>query len=134
MERCTASGSVQPFFMRPGLLYHPHIRPLSTVPAFLLSLTAGTHDRINMPLPFSPDSVFGGAAAGLRTHPLHVDHVAQSVLRCIERPEEVSEETRRRGEGEGVVDVGMMRKWSGFKGNKGEELDAGGSTAGSGVP
>jgi hypothetical protein len=134
MERCTASGSVQPFFMRPGLLYHPHIRPLSTLPAFLLSLTAGAHDRINMPLPFSPDSVFGGAAAGLRTHPLHVDHVAQSVLRCIERPEEVREETRRRGEGEGVVDVGMMRKWSGFKGYKGEELDVGGSTAGSGVP
>jgi hypothetical protein len=82
-----------------------------------------------MPLPVSPDSMLGGAAAGLRTHPLHVDHVASSVLRCIEWPGEVSEEAGRRGEGEGVIDVGMMRKWSGFPGYKGEELDTGGSTA-----
>lgn len=111
-------------------MYHPHVRPLSTVPAFLLSLTAGAHDRINLPLPFSPNSVFGGAAAGLRTHPLHVDHVAQSVLRCIERPAEVDQEAQRR-EGPGVVDVGMIRQWSGFPGYKGEELSAAGSTASS---
>lgn len=108
------------------MLYHPHIRPLSTLPAFLLSLTAGVHDRISLPLPVSPDSVLGGAAAGLRTHPLHVDHVASAVLRCIEQPGEVVEESTQR-EGAGVVDVGMMRRWSGFPGSKGETLDAAGS-------
>lgn len=84
-------------------MYHPHVRPLSTLPAFGLSLTAGLHDRLNMPLPVSPTSFLGGAAAALRTHPLHVDHVAEAVIRCI------AEEDK-----EGVIDVPTMRRWAGF--------------------
>lgn len=90
-------------------MYHPHIRPVSTLPAFLLSLSAGLADRTGLPNPFASKSPLAGAAEALRTHPLHVDHVAEAVLRCV-----VDEER------EGVVDVPMMRKWAGFAGSEGE--------------
>jgi hypothetical protein len=85
-------------------MYHPHIRPLSTLPAFALSLTA------SLPLPSNPfasKSALGGAAEALSTHPLHVDHVAEAVVRCI------AEESRQ-----GIVDVETMRQWAGFAGGK----------------
>ena len=44
-----------------------------------------------------------GALETLRTHPLHVDHVADAVLRCIEDDQR-----------QGVVDVATMRRWAGF--------------------
>lgn len=80
-------------------MYHPHIRPISTLPAFLLSLTA------SVPLgnPFGSQSFLGGAVESLSTHPIHVDHVANAVLRSI------SNEQMR-----GVVDVDTMRRWAGF--------------------
>ncbi|EIW67895.1 hypothetical protein TREMEDRAFT_32601 [Tremella mesenterica DSM 1558] len=103
-RRCQdAETKVRPVFLRPGLMYHPHIRPISTLPAFALSLTASTHDTLHIPLPFSPDSFFGGAAEALRTHPLHVDHVAEAAIKSIE-------DSSR----EGVVDVDTMRQWAGF--------------------
>ena len=53
-------------------MYHPHIRPVSTLPAFLLSLTAS----IPLGNPFGSNSFLGGAVDALSTHPIHVDHVA----------------------------------------------------------
>lgn len=41
---------------------------------------------------------------GLKTHPIHVDHVAEACLRCV------VEEGR-----EGVVNVEEMRRWAGFR-------------------
>jgi hypothetical protein len=41
----------------------------------------------------------------LRTYPLHVDHVAEAVMRSITDPER-----------QGVVDVELMRQWAGFGG------------------
>ena len=80
-------------------MYHPHIRPISTLPAFLLSLTA------SLPFgnPFASKSVLGGAVESLSTHPIHVDHVAEAVIRGIE-DERLS----------GVIDVDTMREWAGF--------------------
>lgn len=87
-------------------MYHPHVRPLSTLPAFGLSLSAALADRtrIFQPNPFASRSPIHGALEALRTHPLHVDHVAEAVIRSIE------------DEGkEGVVDVQTIRRWAGFK-------------------
>lgn len=81
-------------------MYHPHVRPISTLPAFLLSLSAS----LPIPNPFASKSFLNGALESLSTHPIHVDHVASAVLKCIE-----DEEMR------GVVDVDLMRKWAGFK-------------------
>jgi hypothetical protein len=93
-----------------GLMYHPHVRPLSTLPAFLLSLSAGLHDNVSLRLPLAADSLLEGAAEALRTHPLHVDHVAEAVIRSI------ADETRV-----GVVDVPTMREWAGLgKGTAGQ--------------
>jgi hypothetical protein len=86
-----------------GLMYHPHIRPFSTLPAFALSLSAGLADRLSLPNPFASKSLLGGMADSLRTHPIHVDHVAEAVLRCI------ADEDKR-----GVVDIEEMRRWAGF--------------------
>ncbi len=99
-------------------MYHPHIRPISTLPAFLLSLSATAHDRLRIPNIFPSNSIFGGAADALRTHPIHVDHVASAVLRCI-----ADEEM------DGVVDVQEMRRWAGFMGPFGQqESPAGNNT------
>lgn len=90
-------------------MYHPHIRPISTLPAFGLSLSASLHDRLGLgseQTAFGSKSAIGGALDALRTHPLHVDHVGEAVIRCIEE---------QRG---GVVDVDVMRRWAGFKGGR----------------
>ena len=86
-----------------GLMYHPHIRPVSTLPAFLLSLSAGLAETLPLANPFASKSAMAGALDALRTHPLHVDHVAEAVLRCIEDDQK-----------QGVVDVDTMRRWAGF--------------------
>jgi hypothetical protein len=52
---------------------------------------------------FASKSALGGVSEALKTHPLHVDHVAEAVIRSI-----MVEET------EGVVSVEMMRDWAGF--------------------
>ena len=87
-----------------GLMYHPHTRPLSTLPSFLLSCTASLHDALGAnQLPLAASNPISQAARALQTHPLHVDHVASAVLKSIV-------ECR-----EGVVDVPTMRQWAGFK-------------------
>lgn len=102
IERRCLGTDVHPVIMRPGLMYNAHIRPLSTLPAFAISLTAGLHDRLQLNPPFKPDSFLGRAAENFATHPIHVDHVADAIIKCI-------------AEGsEGVVDVPTMRRWAGF--------------------
>ncbi|BEI83756.1 hypothetical protein CcaverHIS002_0403600 [Cutaneotrichosporon cavernicola] len=103
LERCEANGHVKPVLVRPGLMYNAHVRPISTLPAFALSLTAGLHDRLHLPMPFSADSALGKAAETLCTHPIHVDHVADAIIRSIATGEE------------GVVNVDTMREWAGFE-------------------
>jgi hypothetical protein len=88
-------------------MYHPHIRPISTLPAFALSVSAGIHDRLRLPNIFPSKSILGGAADALRTHPLHVDHVGEAIIKVISEGRE------------GVVDVDMMRRWAGFNEKKG---------------
>ena len=89
-------------------MYHPHIRPISTLPAFLLSLSAS----IPFPNPFATKSFLGSAIESLSTHPIHVDHVASAVIKSIEEPD-----TR------GIVDLDTMRAWAGFEvGRKGTGL------------
>ncbi|ORY31932.1 hypothetical protein BCR39DRAFT_465115 [Naematelia encephala] len=109
-NRCLASpeAHIRPLFMRPGLMYHPHIRPLSTLPAFLLSLTATLAEHTSGSNPFASKSALAGAAEAMRTHPIHVDHVAEAVVRCI------ADENK-----EGVVEVNTMREWAGFNGRGG---------------
>jgi hypothetical protein len=46
--------------------------------------------------------MLGGAADALRTHPLHVDHVGEAIIKVISEGKE------------GVVDVETMRNWAGF--------------------
>ncbi|OXB34246.1 mitochondrial protein [Cryptococcus neoformans] len=108
-KRCSETGGVRPIFIRPGLMYHPHTRPLSTLPAFLIDLSSKLSAALpaplqNIPSLFSPQSAIRGALEGARTFPLHVDHVANAVLKCVEN-----------GERRGVVEVDEMRRWAGFK-------------------
>lgn len=91
-------------------MYHPHTRPLSTLPSFLLSCTASLHDTLGAnQLPLSPSNPIAQAARALQTHPLHVDHVASAVLKSIVEGRQ------------GVVDVPTMRAWAGFN-VKGKEV------------
>ncbi|OWZ30012.1 mitochondrial protein [Cryptococcus neoformans c45] len=108
-KRCSETGGARPIFIRPGLMYHPHTRPLSTLPAFLIDLSSKLSAALpsplqNIPSLFSPQSAIRGALEGARTFPLHVDHVANAVLKCVEN-----------GERRGVVEVDEMRRWAGFK-------------------
>lgn len=84
-------------------MYHSHTRPLTTLPAFAVSLSAGLYDKLRLKLPFSEDSMLGKMAEALRTHPIHVDHVADAIVKSIA-------EGRR-----GIVDVPTMRSWAGFQ-------------------
>ncbi|KIR30002.1 mitochondrial protein [Cryptococcus deuterogattii LA55] len=108
-RRCSETDGVRPIFIRPGLMYHPHTHPLSTLPAFLIDLSSKLNAALptplqNIPSLFSPQSAIRGALEGARTFPLHVDHVATAVLKCVED-----------GERRGVVEVDEMRRWAGFK-------------------
>ncbi|WWD06130.1 hypothetical protein V865_004215 [Kwoniella europaea PYCC6329] len=107
---------VKPIFIRPGLMYHPHIRPLTTLPAFLIDLSSKLSLRSGIPNPFASKSPLHGALESMRTFPLHVDHVANSVLRCIEESRALGQE-QEEGEGWGgarVVEVQQMREWAGL--------------------
>lgn len=87
-------------------MYHPHLRPLTTVPAFMLSLTSQ--------LPRPPPSLFRTStnplakslkaiATSLSTPALHVDHVAAAALRSVQ-DDSIT----------GVVGVREMRRWAGM--------------------
>ncbi|OCF70893.1 mitochondrial protein [Kwoniella mangroviensis CBS 8886] len=109
---------VKPVIIRPGVMYHPHIRPLTTLPAFLIDLSSKLSLRSGIPNPFASKSPLHGALESMRTFPLHVDHVANSVLRCIEESRALGQEQEEGGGwgGARVVEVQQMREWAGLGG------------------
>ncbi|KAJ7063361.1 mitochondrial protein [Mycena amicta] len=78
-------------YIRPGLVYHAHLRPLTTPAAALLDLSSSIHGQLpevlrsqlravlaNLPQRSSMVSV----ANALTTRPMHLDHVAGAVVRA----------------------------------------------------
>ncbi|PWN24793.1 hypothetical protein BDZ90DRAFT_244285 [Jaminaea rosea] len=102
--------------IRPGLMYHPHTRPLSTLPAALLDLSCAVHSsRLASLLPATPASVLAGVlgqqplARLLTLSPLHIDTVAKAVSEAIMR------------DGlEGVVDTQGIKALAGWKQSEAE--------------
>lgn len=114
----------------PGLVYHPHFRPLTSPVAALLDLSATLHSSAppNLPTPsrvlralamgaVSPSSSASAPAAlvspsaldavanAMTIPPVHVDHVAEAIcLAADETREDVS----------GVVGVREMRRLIGW--------------------
>ncbi|CBQ70175.1 conserved hypothetical protein [Sporisorium reilianum SRZ2] len=114
-DASTAQGLVRPVFLRPGLMYHPHTRPASTLPAAILEASAALHRSPPLPLPIpTPAQLIARLGAGsspsqsiarlLTTPPLHVDTVAKAVCAAIEDQSVF-----------GAVDVYGMRKLAGWK-------------------
>lgn len=102
LKRCTPENHVHPVIVRPGIMYNAHVRPVTTLPAFAQSISASLLDHVNVPKP-PPGSALSKLSDAMRTHPLHVDHVADAIVRCIADGKE------------GVFDVETMREWAGFK-------------------
>lgn len=109
------TGLVRPVFLRPGLMYHPHTRPASTLPAAILEASAALHRSPPLPLPIpTPAQLIARLGAGsspsqsvarlLTTPPLHVDTVAKAVCAAIEDQSVF-----------GAVDVYGIRKLAGWK-------------------
>ncbi|GAA6051846.1 hypothetical protein JCM3770_005494 [Rhodotorula araucariae] len=107
--------TVRPVFVRPSLMYHPHLNPPSTLPATLLEATSNLHALIPRALhlfPSPPPSTIPNAAvppaaaslaALFAIPPIHVDAVGEAVCASI-----ADEQTQ------GVVDVARMREMLGF--------------------
>ncbi|GAA5900845.1 hypothetical protein JCM6882_007679 [Rhodosporidiobolus microsporus] len=104
-------AGVRPVFVRPSLMYHPHLNPPSTLPATLLEATSKIHSLIPPSLHLfspstlssAPSSALPPAAASLASllaiPPIHVDAVGEAVCRAVED-----------GGREGVLDVRGMRE------------------------
>lgn len=108
----------------PGLIYHPHLTPSTTLPATLLEASARLHARLPPSLRLSthlapkPSSLsaspsatpsdlppaLASLAALLSIPPIHVDAVAEAVCQAVER-----EGVR------GVLGVEEMRRMLGFE-------------------
>ncbi|GAA5991147.1 hypothetical protein JCM11641_004046 [Rhodosporidiobolus odoratus] len=110
--------TTRPIFVRPSLMYHPHLNPPSTLPATLLEATSTLHALLPPSLhlfhstasPFSSPSsssptplplppALASFTSLLSIPPIHVDAVGEAVCRAIEH------EGR-----EGVLGVGEMRE------------------------
>jgi hypothetical protein len=103
---------------RTGLVYHAHLRPLTTPAAALFDLTASLHaqlpDAVRTPvraalarLPAvsqqTPSPIVSVANA-FATPPMHVDHIAAAAVKaCVN------------GETQGVLEVGQMREAIGWR-------------------
>ncbi|SPO29828.1 uncharacterized protein UTRI_06100_B [Ustilago trichophora] len=114
-DSTATAGLVRPVFLRPGLMYHPHTRPGSTLPAAILEASAALHRSPPLPLPIpTPAQLIAKLGGGsspsqsmarlLTTPPLHVDTVAKAVCAAIEDQSTF-----------GVVDVYGIRKLAGWK-------------------
>ncbi|KAL8284184.1 hypothetical protein RQP46_004933 [Phenoliferia psychrophenolica] len=103
----TPTRPIRPIFVRPSLIYHPHINPLSTIPATLIS--ASSHLQSLLPTPLRLARLFAdprphpSALASLANFatipPIHVDTIGEAVCKGIE-DDGVN----------GVLDVRGMRK------------------------
>lgn len=101
--------------MHAGLIYHPHINPLSTIPATLISASSRIQALLPAPLrlarlfadPSTARLPLPSALASLANFatipPIHVDTIGEAVCMGIE-DERV----------QGVVDVRRMRQMLGF--------------------
>ncbi|KAI0036355.1 mitochondrial protein [Vararia minispora EC-137] len=86
-------------YVRPSLVYHPHLRPLTTPVAALLDLSSVLHSKTPQALPtpssilrtlahalpgssspFVPTSPLDAVANALTLPPIHVDHVAEAAV------------------------------------------------------
>ena len=77
-------------------MYHPHLRPLTSPLAVLLSASSNIHQRIGSIVPVTPASILRSVsnAAGLPSldsvanaltiPPIHVEHVADAICIAIE--------------------------------------------------
>lgn len=98
-----------------GLVYHAHLRPLTTPAATLLDLSAAIHKRVPRSIPtpssllrslgsiHSTSSPLESMANMLTIPPIHVDHVAEAICVAFE-----SQDVR------GIVGVRRMRELIGW--------------------
>lgn len=98
----------RPVFVRPGVMYHPHTRPLSTVPSTLLDFSSIIHSYLPKGAP-TPASLLNLAAQEplarlLTLSPLHVDTVAKAVGQAVLRDDVI-----------GVVDTQRIKALAGWK-------------------
>ncbi|KDR81659.1 hypothetical protein GALMADRAFT_221525 [Galerina marginata CBS 339.88] len=107
-------------YIRPSLVYHAHIRPLTTPAAVLLDLSATIHSKVprSIPTPSSilrslgssvyplpaRSSAFESVANALTIPPIHVDHVAAAICIALDSQNGVK----------GVVGVRRMRELLGW--------------------
>lgn len=92
-EQADAESKFRPVFLRPGLMYHPQTRPLSTLPAAALDLSSWLHHKhiqsgIPLPTPASLLQAFPAADLSalsrlLTLQPLHVDTVAKAACEAL---------------------------------------------------
>ncbi|BGP22610.1 hypothetical protein JCM10295v2_001497 [Rhodotorula toruloides] len=106
---------VRPVFVRPSLMYHPHLNPPSTLPATLLEASAKVHALIPPTLRLAPSPspspipttdippAYVSLASLTSIPPIHVDAVGEAVCQSMASPDI-----------EGVVDVQRMREMLGF--------------------
>jgi hypothetical protein len=112
---CLCSGSL---LIVPGLVYHAHLRPFTSLPAALLDLSTSLHHNAPrvVPTPAGALRMLASATGGLSspftamsnaltTPPIHVDHVADAVVRALDV---------RATNVRGVVDVRDMRELIGW--------------------
>lgn len=104
-----ATRIFRPVFVRPGVMYHPHTRPISTVPAALLDLSSAIHSYLPSKAPTPANvlnSVLGQSplARLLTLSPLHIDTVAKAVGAAVD------------DDGVwGVVNTRRIKRLAGFK-------------------
>lgn len=119
-------------YVRPSLIYHPHIRPMTTIPATIFDVSARIHNAVPsyIPMPSSVlrwlgTSVFPNAtdktpsalnsmANLLSIPPIHVDHLAEAICISLDPAKDIR----------GVVGVRDMRQLIGLSQTGPEESAA----------
>lgn len=105
---------LRPTYLRPGLMYHPHTRPLSTLPSAFFDLSSTVHASLPafLPTPAKILDTLGqdSLARLLRHSPLHIDTVAKAASEAISRSD-VS----------GPVGIEGIKRLAGFKAGSSED-------------
>ena len=99
---------LRPTFLRPGLMYHPHTRPLSTLPSAFFDVSSTIHASLPgfLPTPAKVLDTLGqdSLARLLRHSPLHIDTVAKAASEAIKRQDVT-----------GPVGIEGIKRLAGFK-------------------
>ncbi|TFK29998.1 mitochondrial protein [Coprinopsis marcescibilis] len=128
-------------YIRPSLVYHAHLRPLTTPIATLLDASAAVHRKIPRSIP-TPSSILrslgsrfpkansslgsplDSVANALTVPPIHVDQVAAAIVATLDSSRNVR----------GVVTVHRMRELIGWRtGDGDDDFEIGSSKGGVGV-